>query len=177
MTCGLCWRDDLKQTLDQLRREVELPPRVAVLGLGHELRQDDAAGLLVAQALRPFNSDTFFAVVGGAAPENCSGQLTDFAPHLLVVVDAAKLDAPPGTVQVLNWRAATGFSGSSHTLPLRIVLQYITAVAPCRVLLLGIRPQHLGFGTAVSPAVQQAVMDITIELTRVAAPLEYTPDS
>lgn len=163
---GLSWQKEVKQTLHQLQREVDLPPRVAVLGVGHELRQDDAVGLLVAQALRPFVSDSFRAVEAGAAPENVVGVLQRFAPHLLIVLDAASLDAEPGIVQVLNWRDATGVSASTHSLPLRMVLQFVWAETQCRVLLLGIQPSHVGFGTAVSTPIQQAVIDVVNTLTK-----------
>lgn len=144
-------------TLNQLRRELEVSPRAAIMGVGQALQQDDAAGLLLAQALRPFASDTVLVVEAGHAPENCAGLINRFAPHLLIVVDTAYLAETPGAVQVLDWREASGVSASTHTLPLRMVLQYVTAVTGCRVLLLGIQPQQVGVGTAVSEPVRQTI--------------------
>jgi len=40
--------------------------RLIVLGVGNELRGDDAAGLLVARALKRFNGERFEAVECGA---------------------------------------------------------------------------------------------------------------
>lgn len=147
------------------------PLRLSLVGVGQELRGDDAAGLLVVRALMrrlPLQQDQWPAsdhltcqiFEAGAAPENATGLLRRFAPHLVILIDAAQLRAEPGTAQWLPWQAAVGFSASTHTLPLNLVSQYLQQELGAQVALLGIQPAQLGLGQAVSPSVLQATLDI-----------------
>lgn len=134
---------------------------MAVVGVGHEWRGDDAAGLAVARALQPpaegDGRAPWLAIEAGPAPENCTGPLRRFGPDLVLLVDAARMGEPPGTVRWLDWRAAGGFGASTHTLPLSMLARYLTAELGCVVALLGIQPADLGAGASLSPPVRQAV--------------------
>lgn len=145
----------LRQTLQRLQKP-ERPFRVAVLGIGQALRGDDGVGLAVAQALRPFAHDNLLIVEAAHAPENSTGPVRRFAPDLVLLVDAAQMDEPAGTVRWLDWRACDGLSASTHTLPLSMVGRYLTAVLTCDVALIGIQPAALALTDALSPAVAVA---------------------
>ncbi len=87
--------ETLKKCLDGCRR-------VAVLGVGSELRGDDAAGVLVVRDLRnlvserPFSSLVFEGFEGANAPENMTGFITSFKPTHILVIDAAEIGASTG---------------------------------------------------------------------------------
>ena len=83
------------------------------MGVGHELSRDDRVGTWVAQQLRPFTSDTFCPIEGGHAPENTTGRIRKFAPDLVLIVDAAVLNEPPGTIQWIDWEQAGGLSATN----------------------------------------------------------------
>ena len=87
------WHDSLARTLKQLRR-LNRPPRLAVVGIGHELRGDDAAGVRVARALQSRfpTSDALVAIDAGSAPENHTGALRRFKPDLVLLIDAAQIE-------------------------------------------------------------------------------------
>lgn len=152
------WPENLRQTLRRLRSP-DRPPRLAVVGIGHELRGDDAAGMAVVRALRPLvqGAERLLAVEAGAAPENVCGLLRRFAPDLILLVDAARLGAEAGGVRWLDWRDTTAFSASTHSLPLHVLAGYLESELGCEVALLGIQPADLSFGAPLSPAVRQAV--------------------
>src|SRR5437870_308197 len=106
------WPAVLAQMLQRLR-----PPdralRVAVVGIGHELRGDDAAGSRVARALQPRSHDLLLVIDAGPAPENCTGPLRRFAPDLVLLIDAAQINVPPGTIEWQEWQAADGCGAST----------------------------------------------------------------
>lgn len=134
-------------------------PRLAIIGIGSELRGDDAAGLEVARRLRPsaIGREDLLVIEAGLAPEAFTGTLRRFRPDLVVLVDAARMDTSPGSVLYLNWRDVDGFRGSTHTLPLSTLASYLETEIGCEVWLLGIQPAHAEFDQPLSPAAARGV--------------------
>jgi hydrogenase maturation protease len=106
-------------------------------------------------------------IEGGLAPENQTGLLWRFQPDLIFLLDAAQMNEAPGTVRWLPWQLTRGLSASTHTLPLSILAQYLTAQLDCKVTLLGIQPVNTGIGLPLSPVVQQSVARMVKELARI----------
>lgn len=143
-------------------------PRIAVVGVGNDLRGDDAAGLLVARALP--GSEVRLVIEAGTAPENHTAALRRFRPDVVLMVDAAQMDAAPGDVRLFDLSAVDSFGASTHTLPLALVAQYLSAELGCVVLGLGIQPRALDFGAPLAPEVQAAT-------AAVAQALQALPES
>ena len=135
------------------------PARVAVVGVGNTLRGDDGAGILVVRALaeRLQGAPDVLLIDGSTAPENFTGPLRRFRPDLVIEIDAAHLQQPPGTVAWVDWRDADGMSASTHTLPPSVLAGFLLADIGCRVSLLGIQPATLEMGDGMSPEVASAV--------------------
>ena len=141
--------------------------RLAVLGIGNELNGDDAAGPLVARGMAQKLADResqggsrsahIYIADVGPSPESFTGPLRRFAPDLVVLVDAAELGEPPGTVRSFDWSAAEGLSASTHTLPPSMLARFLINELGCRVMLVGIQPKSLEFDTPVSEDVRRAV--------------------
>ena len=141
--------------------------RVAVVGIGNELRGDDIAGLLVIrEAGKRVESPGILFLEAGPAPENCTGSLRKFRPDWVIFVDAAEMGAPPGEVRWLDPLETTGYSASTHTLPLHVLSDYISSEIGCRVSLLGIQPAHTDFDSPPSQAIRAAVARAAGELIR-----------
>ena len=143
-----------------------LPGRIALLGIGNELRGDDAAGLHIARSLlsRPDTPPDWLVLETGPAPENYTGRLRRFAPECVLLVDAAHMGLTPGAVRWLDWRDTGGMSASTHTLPLHILAQYIENELSCPVCLVGIQGAQNEVGADLSPEVRQAVQSLVDEL-------------
>lgn len=157
----------LPEALNQPLPEGERPPRVAIVGVGHPLRGDDAAGLVLAEMLQRklVSTANVLVVEGGSAPENCTGLLRRFDPELIILVDTAAMDLPPGAVRWLTWQdEATNKSLTSHALPLRVLVRYLAAELGCPITILGIQPAELSFDSPLSPPVREAVEMIAQEL-------------
>ncbi|HRL13946.1 MAG TPA: hydrogenase 3 maturation endopeptidase HyCI [Aggregatilineales bacterium] len=143
---------------------------MAVLGVGQALCADDAAGVLVARHLRP--AAHRLVIDGGPAPENYAGALLDFAPDLILMVDAARMDAPPGTVAWIPLDDVGGFSGSSHTLPLRVLAQYLSLHTAAEIALIGIQPDVTQFDAEPTQPVLDAVAEVIATLALSPVQLE-----
>jgi hydrogenase 3 maturation protease len=131
----------------ELERELGTATRLAVLGVGSELRSDDVAGLLVARRLKARlgrRRDLLF-VEGGTAPENFTGEILGFEASHLVVVDCAELALEPGAIRLVPPEEIKGLSSSTHSLPLSIIISYLERHHPCQVLVIGIQPKGLAF--------------------------------
>jgi hydrogenase 3 maturation protease len=155
---SLSWRERFQKTLDELHQAGDRP-RIAIVGIGHELRGDDAAGVLLARQLEESlgDCDDFLVISAGSVPENFVGVLRRFAPNLVLMVDSARMGEEPGGVYWLNWQDTLGISASTHSLPLHVLASYLASEIGCRVCLLGIQPANISFATSLTPVVQKAV--------------------
>ena len=138
------------------------------MGIGQELRGDDAVGPKIIRSLlrrqracdkagSTPDAPSLLLVEGGSAPENCTGFIRRFAPDLVILVDAAHMEEAPGTIRWLDWKDTTGLSASTHSLPPYMFARYLTSMCRCGVALLGIQPLHTMLGTPLSDSVRRAV--------------------
>jgi hydrogenase maturation protease len=95
---------------------------------------------------------------GGTLSFTLLGEIEDCAG--LIAVDAAQLDAPPGTVEVFEGEAMDSFlrSGkcaSVHEVSLAELLDMarLTQRLPARRALVAVQPDHIGWATELSPVV------------------------
>jgi len=101
----------------------------------------------------------------GLAPENCTGAVRRFAPDWVILADAAQWGGKAGEILWADSKDAAGWSGSTHTLPLSMLAEYLAAELGCRILIAGIQPACLDFGAPLSPEVEQAVENLVEALT------------
>ncbi len=161
----MSWQEHLHSRLKKIRSKNN-DWRLAVVGIGQELRGDDAVGMFLASRLQgePTRSGRLLAVEAGPAPENFTGTLRRFRPDLVLLVDAAFMNEPAGTIGWLSWQDAAGFSASTHTLPLHLLAEYLTAELGCEVALLGIQPAQLSVGAELTPRVRQSALELCAAL-------------
>jgi hydrogenase 3 maturation protease len=155
----------LEQKLHSLSQsKPERARRAAIVGIGNELNGDDAAGVWVARKLQEATGrvadSPVLIVEAGTAPENVTGALRKFAPALVLLIDAAQLNEPPGTIGWLDWRDTTGISAVTHGLPLHVSAEYLVTELGCEVALIGIQPRSNAFDAPLSPEVQRAVDEV-----------------
>jgi hydrogenase 3 maturation protease len=163
------------------------PARIAILGIGNELNGDDAAGVLAARALRKElverglswggspgifvgkeGKPELFVVETGPTPESFTGPLRRFHPDWVLLVDAAELHQPPGSVLWVEWDQAQGMSASTHTLPPTLLAWFLMEELGCQVTLVGIQPAHLDLDRGLSPEVAQAVERVVGDIIKSA---------
>ena len=133
--------------------------RFAMLGIGNDLKGDDAAGWLVADLLKEqIGNDGNFLCVKTAVPENHVKEIADFLPDLLIIADAADFHRAPGTVKFIHEHQISDTLVSTHTTPLTLFLRLYQAdqVVKRRVTIIGIQKKSSEFGQHVSEPVRQA---------------------
>lgn len=136
--------------------------RIAILGIGSELRGDDAAGMLVAEAVsglagaQPSGAriKVFF---GSSSPENITGEIKRFNPTHLLIIDSADMGEKPGAISLIAEDKIGPGSASTHRMSLKILIEYLRACLNCRVYVVGIQPAGLGLNRPVSEEVMRAV--------------------
>ncbi len=132
--------------------------RVAVLGIGSELRADDVAGILVINALQKSwkvnKSVKLRTFDGSTAPENVTGEVRAFKPTHLIIVDSADIGETPGAVLLLRAdEVGRGISFSTHKIPPKILIDYFAHTLKCEIVIIGIQPKIINFGLPASKAV------------------------
>ena len=159
----MSWNNTLKKKLTD-----KTVQRIVILGMGNELDGDDAAGIQVARRLQIALAgyDHILVIDGGNAPESYTGKIRQFAPDFVLLVDGADMGEAPGAVAWLDWEDTDGLSGSTHTLPLHVLSNYLVMEFGCQVALLGIQIQQLNMtlGDPLSPPVAAAVEGVVAEI-------------
>ena len=138
-----------------------------VVGIGNDLRGDDAAGLEVARRLR----------AAGVRAVGCAGDpsgLLDVwdGERDVILVDAVRSGTAAGTLHRLDARArplpARLLRGSTHHVGVADAVELGRALGrlPERLSLIGIEGEAFATGQGLSPAVGRAVAAVAAELTR-----------
>jgi hydrogenase 3 maturation protease len=169
------WNELLLQKLSPFRKGDQAGlPRICIVGVGSDLRGDDSAGLCVARALiRDENTarlQNILVIEGGLAPENNTGAIRAFRPDLVLLIDAAHMDEPPGTIQWIPLDVIDGMSASSHSLPLSLLASYLNGDLGCDVVVLGIQPEQNELDSELSLSVRAAVNEISLGLSNMLLP-------
>lgn len=145
-----------------------------VLGIGNTLLADEGVGVHVIERLRKeFPDDDSVEFVDGGT---LSFTLADVmaGTDQLIIVDAAELNSPPGSVSLFENEALDDYLGrgkrrSVHEVGLLdlLAITHLTGDLPQRRALIGIQPQKVDWGEQPSPEVAAAIpraCDMTREL-------------
>jgi len=127
-----------------------------LLGIGNELKGDDALGPFIA---KNFTASGWKCVNAGTVPENFLGTVQKEKPELLVLVDAAEMGLPTGSVRrIPPEKAGTAFY-STHSLPLEQFIEMAGKHAE-KVLLIGVQPARTGLDSGMSGEVKNAAEEL-----------------
>jgi hydrogenase maturation protease len=154
-------------------------PRIAVLGLGNLMRTDDAVGMLAIQQLRadPRFPQSIPLIDGGTLGLDLLYPL-EGVTHLLVL-DAIDAGAPSGTL--LRYEGDNiddlPIAKSVHLLGFSDLISAMRLIgaAPSEIIVLGVQPQAIQWGTQLTPTVEVA-MAVLVE-SAFAQIAEWTADA
>lgn len=137
--------------------------KTLILGIGNTLLSDEGVGVHMLDYLRrhcPELSNATF-LDGGTLSFTLAPWIEE-ADHL-VVIDAAELTGPPGTVQVFEDAAMDRFAGrtkrSVHEVSLGdlLAIAHLTQALPIHRALVAIQPQQVDWGNTLSNPVKRAL--------------------
>lgn len=137
-----------------------------ILGLGNILLTDEAVGAAVLRALEPAaaTDPDLDLYDGGTLSFTLAGPIGDAAR--LIVVDAATMGDPPGTVRLFEGtamdRQLSKHAKSVHEVSLADLFDIarLTDTLPPQRALIGIEPQHVDWGDQLTPTVAAAVPEV-----------------
>jgi len=152
----------------QLRAACPLP--LAVVGVGNPMRGDDGFGPAVLAALpaagtasgcrEPASGPAVGLALfdAGMAPENWLGPIARANPRAILVLDAADLGEPPGTLRLLPPAALESVGACTHGLPLGFFLNLVQDRCGAPAFLLAAQPERTGLGDEMTEPVRAAVL-------------------
>lgn len=151
---------------NKLKQKLQNAKRIAILGVGSELRGDDIAGLLTAEQIEKTIKgkaalSEVRVFIGGTAPENLTGQIKQYQPTHLLVIDAAELNKEPGNIEIMGLESIGGATFCTHSLPLNVIISYLLESFKFEVIIIGIQPKLLTFGEKPSKEIRQAVKHLS----------------
>ncbi|MBU0500943.1 MAG: HyaD/HybD family hydrogenase maturation endopeptidase [Gammaproteobacteria bacterium] len=133
------------------------------LGIGNTLLSDEGVGVHVIRYLNEHHPDEpdMTLLDGGTLSFTLAGAIADH--RHLIVIDAARLDAPPGTVRTFTGdemdRFLAGNRASVHEVGLMDLLNIsrLSGHVPSRRALIGVQPQSIDWGDSPSAPVAAAL--------------------
>jgi len=149
-----------------LQENIDKNKRIAILGAGSILRNDDAAGMYLIELLEEKLKDkeNVLLAAGSTAPENFTGVIKDFKPDILIVADASQMDAEPGEAMIIPEDEISGATFSTHMLPMSVMLSYLENECNCAVHVIGIQPKSIDMGMEMCSAVKETVERIANQI-------------
>jgi hydrogenase 3 maturation protease len=153
-----------------LKQKLNNASRIAVLGVGSELRGDDIAGLLAARQIEQNSkgksvTPQLKVFIGETAPENLTGEIKVFQPTHLIIIDAAELNKEPGYIEVMGLDTISGATFCTHSLPLKVIIGYLLESFKFEPIVIGIQPKTLTFGTQPTKEVVAAAKKLAKTIT------------
>ncbi len=151
------WQGQLQAILNQKTK------RLAVVGIGHELRGDDAVGVMIARQLQEQvqERDNLLILDAGVAPENITGQLRRFMPDIVLLIDAVDTGQDAGMIAMIDLDSKlVERVASTHTISLRLFADYLQIEFGCAVYLLGIQAMQISLNHALSSPVNISAQGI-----------------
>jgi hydrogenase 3 maturation protease len=134
---------------------------VVVIGMGNELRADDAVGLHVVRLLKPFTHEKLKVFEGHMTPEAYIGPACASHPTHVLIVDAAELGQKPGAWQVLSKNNVEQGLFTTHTIPAVEIAAEIQRRCSAAVVFVGIQPKSRDISLGLSRECQKAAEEIS----------------
>ena len=133
--------------------------RVAVLGIGNDLRTDDGIGPFIIKGLNVESPNLLIENVG-SVPEAFARPLAKFKAERIIMIDAADMKKPPGHIELITKDRIGGIAISTHSMPLSFLMMYLEQETGAQTILLGIQPQDIQFGEGLTPEISKVAQKI-----------------
>ena len=153
----------MTQEFPENEPENKSPPRVVVIGVGNLLLKDEGIGIHAVKALQEINLPQDVKIIdGGTAPDLIA--YTE-AGDKLIIIDGARAGGEPGTIYRFHPPDLAPENGeiiSVHELGVEQNLRLMSLMGnePAEIVIIGIEPGEINWGTELSAELQQKVPEI-----------------
>ncbi len=156
----------MRDLTNPLKQALEGAERIAVLGVGSELRGDDWAGMAAARAIEEGGSARdglkVKVFLGETAPENLTGEIKKFTPTHLLILDCGDFGGKPGDVRLIDPEQESFNSlFTTHKLPIKVLVDYLRTSLPLKASVLLIQPKTIKFGAEMSAEAMDAAREVS----------------
>ncbi len=151
---------------EELRNFIADAEKIAVLGMGNDLRTDDGLGLFIIDHLKISDPRIMIENVG-SVPEGFAKNLASFGAERVIMVDAADMLKPPGHIELITKDRIGGITISTHRMPLSFLMMYLEQETGGKTLLIGIQPKSIQFGEGLTPEIQDVVDKTIVSLEKI----------
>ena len=147
----------------ELTKFIAPAKKIAILGVGNDLRTDDGVGLFIINSLSVRHSNLLIENVG-SVPEAFARPLADFGATRIILIDAADMGKNPGHIELVTKNRITGIAISTHRMPLSLLMTYLEQQTNGETILLGIQPKNVKFGEGLSSEIEETARKIISSL-------------
>ena len=141
--------------------------KVAIAGVGNQLRKDDFAGVQVVRNLQGKVSRAVYLIECETIPENFLEPIVRFEPTHVLIIDAALMGLEPGSSKLIEPNRIGGHTISTHTLPLRIFCEYLSKTTGAKIALLSVQPEDTSFGEGLTTDLKATVKRLSSILAEI----------
>jgi len=160
------WRKMSRELVEEIVRERK--PSVVILCIGNKERGDDAFGPYVAKRLKRLRERGLVEVIDcGIVPENYTDVIRRIGPTHVIIVDAVDFKGSPGDIILSFEPLFDEVSISTHRPSLALLAKYIQSSIGSKIILLGVQPRSVEWGSSMSDEVL-AASDIVVKALKSA---------
>ncbi|MEN6328992.1 MAG: hydrogenase maturation peptidase HycI [Methanobacteriaceae archaeon] len=146
----------MKQELTEFLEGYE---KLVIVGIGNDLRGDDALGTFIVRGLN-IQDPKIVSMDGGVVPENFTGAIKKETPSHILLVDAVDMKEDPGSVRMVHKEEISNYSISTHSLPISFLIKYLENGTGAKIALIGIQPQSMELGDEMTLEVKKSAMNV-----------------
>jgi len=158
-------KEEIQKVTEFLQKNVPLDGRIVIIGIGNNQRQDDEAGLLVVQNLIAEIKDVpgnYYLIEGIGPPQYYIHEINDWKPTHLLMIDAADLGLPPGSIRIIDKKYLSRAALSSHTLSKNTLLDFLISFNPeLKIYILAIQAESIMIDEKMTENVSSSVKELT----------------
>lgn len=137
--------------------------KIVVLGIGNEIKGDDALGPNIAWKLNDLfkKNDRVIVFDGGTVPENYTGLIRKESPTHIILVDAVEMKKEPGYIRVVQKEEIANYNISTHAMPVSFLIKFMETTINADIILVGIQPKNMELAEKISKEVEKSI-DIVV---------------
>jgi len=176
---------DIERILRDYLKDCE---KLAIMGIGNTMKGDDGFGIMLVKNLIDYYIDNDIDIndkyelnpnnevnkIGnkllllncGVVPENFTDVLKKEKPSHILIVDAALMGKPAGTISIIDVDDISEVGFSTHSLPMSIIVKYIKHYINTEILIIGIEPKNIDFGEPLSNEIYKKNLEFTKIMTK-----------
>jgi len=154
---------------------VETPPRIVIIGVGNLLLKDEGIGIHAVKALQEIELPPDVKLIdGGTSPDLIAYTR---AGDKIIIIDAARAGGEPGSVYRFkpeDLAEGKGTLTSAHEMGVveNLNLMALSGNKPREIVIIGIEPGEIDFGTELSPELEKKLPNI---IKIILKEIEYPP--